>query len=107
MLELGTERLRRDLRRDADISRERIGSDKLYLVNPDGAVVVAEAQSFFNLLRDILSLRTADRERAHQAREIFDGNVFGKMQASQPGRVQQIREAALRIAGFQWNSVEQ
>ena len=105
LLELRSQRLRRNLRRDADITGQRIGGHKLHLIDSDAAARFICAQSFLNLPRDILALRSGDRKSAHQANKIFLCHVLGKMQARQACRGQQSRKTAFGISGFQRNAI--
>ena len=81
LLELWSQGLRRDLRGDTHIAGQRIGSYKLYFIDLDRAALLARAESFFDLLGNILGFRSGNSEGAHQADEVFLSHVFGEVQA--------------------------
>ena len=107
LLEFGAERLCRDLRRNAHIAGQRVGSHELHFINLDGAAFFVFAQRFLDLLGNVLRLRSRNRECADQAREVFDGDVFREVKAGQSCGRQQRRKAALRVSGFERDPIEQ
>ena len=108
LLEFRPERLGRDLSGDADIPGQRIGRHKLHFINLDRAAqLAAGTERFFDLLGNVLCFRSGNCESAYQAGEVLDRYVFGEVQAGQSGSVEQLRETALGIPGFEWNAIEQ
>ena len=107
LLELRSQGLGCDLGGDTHVAGQRIGRHKLHFIDPDGAAIFVRAQSFFNLSRYILCLRSPDRERAHQTNEVFLSHVFGEVQAGESGGIQQRGETALGVPRFQRNPIQQ
>ena len=107
MLEFRSQGLRRDLRRHADVAGQRIGRHKLHFIDLDRALLASAAQRFFDLLGHVLGFGASHRKSAHQPGEVFDGHIFGEVQAGQTGRAQELPKAAFRLSGFQRNSIQQ
>src|SRR6185369_1045195 len=93
------------LRRDGNFSGRRVGRNELYFVDADRTLVLSHR--FFDLLRNVLRLRSTSSESPHQAREISHRNFRGKMNARETRCRQQLRETAFSLARLEWNAVQQ
>src|SRR5262249_50250280 len=105
LLELGAECLGSDLCCNCDFTGCRIGGHELDFIDLDGCAF-AFAEGLANLLGNVLSLRPADGESAHEAREIVNGDLIGKVDAGEARSGQQLRESALSLAGFERDAIE-
>jgi hypothetical protein len=80
LLEFWPKSLRGDLCGHGYFSRGGIGRDEFDFINTDGRCL-GIAQRFLDLLGEILGLRTAHREGAHQSSKVFERNLAGKVNA--------------------------
>ncbi len=107
LLELWSQGLRRDLGCHADITGQRIGRHKLHFIDLDRALFCSAVECFLDLLGHILGFGASYGKGAYQAGKVFDGHIFGKVQAGQAGRTQELPKAAFGLSGFQRNSIQQ
>ena len=80
LLELRTESLRGNLRRNGNVACARIRRDKSDFIDPYCGLFIV-SKSVLDLLDDILGLGTAHGECPHQARKIIHCDLVGKVNA--------------------------
>ena len=82
-----------------------IGGDKLDFIDADRGILVF-AERFLDLLGEILRLGAAHGKGAYQAGKVLKRDFVRKQNAGEPGGGQQLREAALGLAGFERDAIE-
>jgi len=103
--EFGAERLGRKLCGNRKLAGSGIGGDELDFIDADGGILVV-AERLLNLLGEVLRFRPAHGKSLGQASKVFDGDLIREQDAREPGGVQQLREAALGLSGFERDAVE-
>ena len=105
LLEFGAEGLGGELRRHGILAGCGIGGDELDFVDADGGILVI-AESFLDLLGEVLRFGAAHGKSAHQAGKVVERDLVRKQDAGESGGGQQLRETALGLSGFERDAIE-